>query len=44
MDWPGQIRRIDRPNVRMTLDFDHLRLSARHYQLDILVEVRAVAP
>lgn len=39
-----QIRRIDRPNVRMTLDFGHLRLSARHYRLDILTEVRAVAP
>jgi sugar phosphate isomerase/epimerase len=39
-----QIRRIDRPNVRMTLDFGHLRLSARHYNLDLLAEVRAVAP
>jgi sugar phosphate isomerase/epimerase len=40
----GQIRRIDRSNVLMTLDFGHLRLSARHYRLDILAEVRAVAP
>lgn len=39
-----QIRRIDRPNVRMTLDFGHLHLSSRHFQLDPLMEVRAVAP
>ncbi len=39
-----QIRRINRNNVRMTLDFGHLHLSARHFTLDMLTEVRAAAP
>ncbi len=39
-----QIRRINRTNVRMTLDFGHLHLSARHYGLDMIAEVRAAAP
>jgi sugar phosphate isomerase/epimerase len=39
-----QIRRIDRDNVRMTLDFGHLHLSSRFYKLDLLDEVRSVAP
>jgi sugar phosphate isomerase/epimerase len=39
-----QIRRIDRGNVRMTLDFGHLHLSSRFYQLDLQGEVRSVAP
>jgi sugar phosphate isomerase/epimerase len=38
-----QIRVIDRDNVRMTLDFGHLHLSARYYELDEVEEVRAVA-
>lgn len=40
----NQIRAIDRDNVRMTLDFGHLHLSANFYQLDEVEEVRAIAP
>jgi sugar phosphate isomerase/epimerase len=40
----SQIRRIDRRNVRMTLDFGHLYLAARFYDLDAVVEVAHVAP
>jgi len=43
-DLADQIRRINRSNVRMTLDFGHLRLSARYYNLDAVAEVKAVAP
>jgi len=39
-----QIRRIDRPNVRMNLDFGHLHLSAKFYDLDMVAEVRTAAP
>lgn len=39
-----QIRAIDRNNVRMTLDFGHLHLSARHYGLDMLSEIKTAAP
>ncbi len=39
-----QIQRINRSNVRMTLDFGHLHLSARFYQLNAASEVRAAAP
>jgi len=39
-----QIQRINRSNVRMTLDFGHLHLSARYYHLDAAAEVRAAAP
>ena len=39
-----QIERIDRINVRMTLDFGHLYLSSRFYQLDPLAEARIAAP
>lgn len=39
-----QIQAIDRSNVRMTLDFGHLHLSAHHYHLDMVSEVRAAAP
>ncbi len=39
-----QIRRINRSNVLMTLDFGHLRLSANYYNTDALEEVKAVAP
>ncbi len=38
-----QIRRIDRDNVRMNLDFGHLHLSARFYDLDMLAEVQGLA-
>ncbi|RPH50457.1 MAG: sugar phosphate isomerase/epimerase [Desulfobacteraceae bacterium] len=39
-----QIRRINRSNVLMTLDFGHLNLSARYYNLDAVAEIKAVAP
>lgn len=39
-DLAEQIRRIDRDNVRMTLDFGHLHLAARFYELDEVAEVR----
>lgn len=39
-----QIRRIGRDNVRMTLDFGHLHLAARFYELDEVAEVRRLAP
>jgi len=38
-----QIRRIEKNNVRMTLDFGHLHLSARHFGLDTVAEVRTAA-
>ncbi len=40
----AQIERIDRANVRMTLDFGHLQLSSQFYQLDPLAEARNAAP
>jgi len=40
----SQIRRIDRDNVRMTLDFGHLYLAARFYDLDTVAEVAHAAP
>ena len=39
-----QIGRIDRPNVRMNLDFGHLHLAAKFYNLDMAAEVRTAAP
>jgi sugar phosphate isomerase/epimerase len=46
-EFPGelkkQVERINRRNVRMTLDFGHLQLSSRHYQLDPVAEVRSIA-
>jgi sugar phosphate isomerase/epimerase len=39
-----QIRRINRSNVRLTLDFGHLNLSAHFYSLDAVAEIKAVAP
>ncbi len=39
-----QIRRINRDNVRMNLDFGHLHLSAKFYGLDMLAEIRSAAP
>ena len=40
----GQMQLIGRDNVRMTLDFGHLHLSARFYDLDMVAEVKSVAP
>lgn len=39
-----QIDRIDRPNVRMTLDFGHLHMASRFYNLNPVDEVRNCAP
>ena len=39
-----QIRRINRDNVRMNLDFGHLHLSAKFYGLEMLAEIRSAAP
>lgn len=39
-----QVRRIDRSNVCITLDFGHLHMSAHYYDLDMVAEVRAVSP
>ena len=39
----NQIGRINRNNVRMTLDFGHLHLSSRYYGLDAMEEVRTAA-
>ncbi len=39
-----QIELINRKNVRATLDFGHLHLSARFYNLDMIDEVRSLAP
>lgn len=39
-----QIQTIDRDNVRLTLDFGHLHLSAGFYGLDEVAEVRRMAP
>jgi sugar phosphate isomerase/epimerase len=38
-----QVNRINRKNVRITLDFGHLQMSSRFYNLDPVAEVRAVA-
>jgi len=40
----AQVKQINRSNVRMTLDFGHLHLSAKFYNLDILGEIRIAAP
>lgn len=40
----AQVERIDRPNVRITLDFGHLQLASRFYGLDPVAEARAIAP
>ena len=39
-----QVKQINRSNVRMTLDFGHLHLSTKFYNLDIIGEVRSIAP
>ena len=39
-----QIERIDRPNVRMTLDFGHLHMASCFYNLNPVDEVRNCAP
>ncbi len=38
-----QVERIARPNVRMTLDFGHLHLSAHFYDFDMTTEISRVA-
>lgn len=40
----AQVERINRKNVRITLDFGHLQMSSRFYNLDPVAEVRAIAP
>lgn len=40
----AQVERIDRRNVRITLDFGHLQMASRFYNLDPVAEVRAIAP
>jgi len=40
----AQVERIDRMNVRINLDFGHLRMSSRFYGLDPVAEARAIAP
>ena len=39
-----QVERIGRTNVRINLDFGHLQMSSRFYDLDPVTEVRAIAP
>lgn len=39
-----QIRRIDRANVRMTLDFGHLQMASRFYNLNPVDEIRHCGP
>jgi sugar phosphate isomerase/epimerase len=40
----AQVERIDKRNVRITLDFGHLQMASRFYNLDPVAEVRAIAP
>lgn len=40
----AQVERINRKNVRITLDFGHLQMSSRFYGLDPVAEVREIAP
>ena len=40
----AQVERIARSNVRINLDFGHLQMSSRFYDLDPVAEVRAIAP
>ncbi|MDK9706219.1 MAG: sugar phosphate isomerase/epimerase [Desulforhopalus sp.] len=39
-----QVKQINRSNVRITLDFGHLHLSTKFYNLDMISEVRSIAP
>lgn len=39
-----QVKQISRGNVRITLDFGHLHLSTKFYNLDMINEVRSIAP
>jgi sugar phosphate isomerase/epimerase len=39
-----QVLRIDRSNVRITLDFGHLQMASGFYGLDPVAQVRALAP
>lgn len=40
----NQVERIGRSNVKINLDFGHLQMSSRFYDLDPVAEVRAIAP
>ena len=39
-----QVKRIGRKNVKINLDFGHLQMSSRFYDLDPVAEVRSIAP
>ena len=39
-----QVERIGRANVKINLDFGHLQMSSKFYNLDPVTEVRAIAP
>jgi sugar phosphate isomerase/epimerase len=39
-----QVKEINRGNVRITLDFGHLHLSACFYRLDMIAEVKSISP
>jgi sugar phosphate isomerase/epimerase len=47
-EFPGklmsQVNRINRDNVGINLDFGHLHMTSRFYGLDLVAEVRAMAP
>ncbi len=38
-----QVERIGRSNVKINLDFGHLQMTAKHYDLDPVAEVRSIA-
>jgi sugar phosphate isomerase/epimerase len=40
----NQVERIGRSNVRINLDFGHLQMSSRFYNLDPVAEARSLAP
>jgi sugar phosphate isomerase/epimerase len=39
-----QVERINRNNIGINLDFGHLQMAAKFYDLDPVTEVRAIAP
>jgi sugar phosphate isomerase/epimerase len=39
-----QVERIGRRNIKINLDFGHLQMSSKYYDLDPVAEVRAIAP
>jgi len=40
----SQVEAINRKNVRITMDFGHLHLSARYYGFDAVEEMRSLSP